>query len=109
MGPRITGGQEENPMLFHVSWDFVDPSEATAKRTLELFSKWKPGPGHFQSFHAFADGRGGVALIEAASAGELAKTMAPWAPFLAFHARVILPIQEASQINGEAAAWRQGH
>ena len=96
-------------MLFHVTWDFHDHSEAVAKRLLELFSKWKPGPGHFQAFYGFADGRGGVALLEAGSAADLAKTLAPWAPFLAFHARVILPIQEASQITGEAVAWRDGH
>ncbi len=93
-------------MLFHVTWDFIDPTEATQKRTLQLFSKWQPGPAKFQSFLGFADGRGGVAMIEAASAAELAKTMAPWTPFLKFEARLVLPIQESSAINSEAAAWR---
>jgi hypothetical protein len=107
MSPQtLNRDAEEDPMLFHVTWGFTDPSEATSKRTLALFSKWQPGPGHFQAFYGFADGRGGVALIEANSAAELAKTMAPWTPFLAFEARVILPIQEQSQITGEAAAWR---
>jgi len=93
-------------MLFHVSWEFIEPSEANQKRTLQLFSKWQPGPGRFEGFYGFADGDGGVALIEAANAADLAKTVAPWTPFLKFTARVILPIQEASQINGAAAAWR---
>ncbi|HZQ41958.1 MAG TPA: DUF3303 family protein [Acidobacteriaceae bacterium] len=95
-------------MLFHVTWEFVDRSEAGQKRTLQLFSKWQPGPGQFQTFHGFADGGGGVALIEASSASDLAKTMAPWTPFLKFTARAILPIREASEINGAAAAWRDG-
>jgi len=57
---------------------------------LQLFSKWQPGPGQFQAFCDFADGGGGFALIEASSASDLAKTMAPWTPFLKFTARPIL-------------------
>jgi hypothetical protein len=49
-------------MLFHVTWDFIDHSEAGQKRSLQLFSKWQPGPGQFQAFYGFADGGGGVAL-----------------------------------------------
>lgn len=93
-------------MLFHVMWDFSDSSEAGQKRTLELFSKWTPGPGQFQTFHNFADGGGGVALIEAGSAADLAKTLAPWTPYLKFTARAIVPIQESAEIMGAAAAWR---
>jgi hypothetical protein len=93
-------------MLFHLTWEFADNSEEGQARTLELFSKWQPGPGQFQGFYGFADGTGGVALVEAASAADLARTVAPWTPWLEFDARVILPIQEAAQISGEAAAWR---
>ena len=96
-------------MLFHVTWEFSDVSEAGQGRTLELFSKWQPGPGQFQAFYGFADGRGGVALIEAADAATLARTMAPWTPWLHFEARAILPVQESAQINSEAAAWRGQH
>mgnify|MGYP001192113006 FL=1 len=93
-------------MLFHVTWELIDTSEDVQKRSLQLFSKWQPGPGEFQGFYGFADGGGGVALVEAASAADLARTLAPWTPFLEFSARVILPIQEAATISGEAAAWR---
>ena len=96
-------------MLFHVTWDFIDTSDAGQKRSLQLFSKWTPGPGQFQGFYGFADGGGGVALVEAATAADLAKTVAPWTPFLKFTARPILPIQESSQISGAAAAWRDSH
>jgi len=93
-------------MLFHVTWDFIDSSEAGQKRSTHLFSKWQPGPGEFQGFYGFADGRGGVALVEAASVTDLAKTIAPWTPFLKFTARPILPIRESSEISAAAAAWR---
>ena len=93
-------------MLFHVTWDFIDTSENAQKRSLQLLSKWKPGPAQFQGFYSFADGTGGVALIEADTVADLAKTTAPWTPFLKFTARPILSVQEAAQINAEAAAWR---
>jgi hypothetical protein len=93
-------------MLFHVAWDFIDPSEAGQKRSLQLFAKWQPGPAQFQAFYGFADGDGGVALVEAESAADLAKTVAAWTPFLKFTMRVILPIQESAEIAGAAAAWR---
>jgi hypothetical protein len=95
-------------MLFHVTWDFIDSSEAGQKRTLHLFSKWQPGPGKFHAFYGFADGNGGVAIIEAANAADLAKTVAPWTPFLKFTTRVILPVQESSAISSAAASWRDG-
>ena len=94
-------------MLFHVSWEFIDRSEAGQKRSLHLLSKWQPGPGEFQAFYSFADGNGGVALIEVSSAADLAKTMAPWVPFARFTARPILPIQESAAIDGAAVAWRE--
>lgn len=96
-------------MLFHVTWEFIDTSESGSKRSLELFSKWQPGPAQFQGFYGFADGNGGVALMEAADGGELAKTLAPWTPYLRFTARVVVPIQESAQISGEAAAWRDAN
>ena len=96
-------------MLFHVTWDVTDPSEAAQKRRTELFAKWQPGPASFKEFYGFADGAGGVAIAEAESAEELAQTLAPWVPFLKFTVRVILPIQDAAKIGGEAAAWRDAH
>ncbi len=96
-------------MLFHVTWEFIDTTEEGQKRSLELFSKWQPGPGTFQAFYGFADGGGGVALIEAGSAADLAKTLARWTPFLEFTTRVVLPIQESAEIDSAAAAWRDAN
>ena len=93
-------------MLFHVTWEYVDTSEAGQKRSSVLFSKWQPGPAEFKAFYSFADGGGGVGLVEAGSAADLAKTIAPWTPFLKFTTRVILPIQEADAIERAAASWR---
>ena len=95
-------------MLFQVTWEFIDSSESGSRRSLQLFSKWQPGPARFQAFYSYAEGTGGFAIIEADSAADLARTMAPWVPFLQFEARVILPMQEATGINVEAMNWRDG-
>ncbi len=58
--------------------------------------------------YGYADGTGGFAIVEADNAADLARTMAPWVPFLQFEAKVILPIQEATAINLEAMNWRDG-
>lgn len=94
-------------MLFHVTWQFIDTSEAGERRSLAVFAQWQPPAGaQFQGFYGFADGTGGVALIEVDSAATLARTTAPWTPWLRFTATPILPIEESSTIGGEGVAFR---
>ena len=53
------------------------------------------------------DARGGAfEMIEADSAATLARTTAPWAPWLRFTSTPILPIEESSALAGEAVAFR---
>ena len=74
---------------------------------LTVFSKWQPPAGaEFKGFYGFADGNGGFAIIEADSVATLARTAAPWTPWLRFTATPILPIDEASAIAGEAVGFR---
>jgi hypothetical protein len=95
-------------MLFHVTWEFIDTSEDGIRRSLDVFSKWQPPTGaEFKGFYGFADGGGGVALIEADSAAALARTSAPWAPWLRFTATPIVPIEESSAFAGAAVAFRE--
>ncbi len=94
-------------MLFHVTWEFIDTSEDGVRRSLEVFSKWQPPEGaEFKGFYGFTDGTGGVALIEVDSAATLARTSAPWVPWLRFTTTPIVPIEESSAIAGEAVAFR---
>lgn len=94
-------------MLFHVTWEFIDTSEEGSRRTLAVFSSWQPPAGaEFKGFYGTADGRGGVALVEADSAAAIARTTAPWVPWLRFAITPIVPIEESSAIAGEATAFR---
>ena len=94
-------------MLFHVIWDFTDRSEEGTRRSLSLLQQWQPPAGaEFKGFYGFADGSGGVAIIEADSAATVARTTAPWTPWLSFTITPILPIEEASAIGNEAVQFR---
>ena len=94
-------------MLFHVSWEFVDTSENGNRRSLSVFEKWQPPEGaEFRGFYGFADGSGGVAIIEVDSAATLARTTAPWTPWLRFTSTAIVPIEESAAIAGEGVGFR---
>ena len=94
-------------MLFHVSWEFADTTEEGSRRSLAVFSKWQPPPGaEFKGFYGFADGGGGVAIVEVDSAATLARTTAPWTAWLTFTVTPIVPIEESSAIAGEAIGFR---
>lgn len=94
-------------MLFHVTWEFTDGSEEGGKRSLAVFGNWKPPAGaDFKGFYSYADGGGGVAILEVDSAATLARTTAPFAPWLSFTATPILPIEEGTGIAMEAIAFR---
>ncbi|MBM4416110.1 MAG: DUF3303 domain-containing protein [Chloroflexi bacterium] len=96
------------PLLFHVQWEFTDTSEEGEQRSLTLFSKWQPPAGaEFRGFYGFADGSGGVAIIEGDSLATLARTTAPFTAWLTFSASPILPIEEAAANAGEAVAFRE--
>jgi hypothetical protein len=89
-----------------VTWAFVDTSEEGIRRSLALFQAWQPEGVEFKGFWGFADGTGGVALVESDSADALFKTTAPWLPWLKFTAKPIIPIEESSRMAMEAVAFR---
>lgn len=94
-------------MLFHVVWEFIDTTEEGDRRSLEVFEKWQPPTGaEFKGFYGFADNSGGVAIIEVDSTATLARTTAPFTPWLRFTATPILPIEDAAAIAGEGIAFR---
>ncbi len=95
-------------MLFLVTWEFTDESNTGQQETLATFARWEPGPAQFLGFYGFAEGSGGCAIVEAGDAATLARTMAPFTPWIRFEARAMLPVQESAQIAGEALAWRTG-
>jgi hypothetical protein len=96
-------------MLFHVVWEFIDTSDEGSKRSLAAFQRWQPpaGADFSRGFYGFADGTGGVAIVDVDSAETMARTVATWSPWMRFEVTPILPVEQSAAINGEAAAWRE--
>ena len=94
-------------MLFHVTWEFIDATEEGQRRSLKVFAGWQPPDGtEFHGFYGFASGGGGVALIEAENAADLARAIFPWTPWLRFTSTPIIPIEESAAIATEGVQFR---
>lgn len=95
-------------MLFAAVYKPVgDPSEEKQKRILQLFTNWQPPAGfEFKTHYFRADGNGGIAIVEAASAAALAEGIAPWAPFFYFEISPIVEATEGVPIFQRVNAWR---
>ena len=94
-------------MLFHVTWEFIDATEEGQRRSLEVFSRWQPPEGaEFKGFYGFADGSGGVAIIEVENAATLARTTLPFTPWLRFTSTPIVPVEESAAIAAEGVQFR---
>lgn len=94
-------------MLFHVTWEFTEMTEASEPRQLAVFAQWQPpAEADFKAFYNFADNSGGVAILEVDSAATLARTTAPWVPWLRFESTPIAPVEEMIAIRGEAIEFR---
>jgi hypothetical protein len=93
-------------MLFAVEWEFVDASEDGGRRSLNVFSQWKPPPGaEFKGFYGYADNSGGLAIVEVDSLATLARTTAPFTPWLRFTATPLVSIEESTAISVEAIGF----
>jgi hypothetical protein len=94
-------------MLFAITWTNRSATEEADKRTLKLFKNWQPPAGlDFKGFYDYADGNGGIAIAESNSAEVLLEATVPWATFLEFTIRPIVPTDKSPAIFERAYAWR---
>jgi hypothetical protein len=95
-------------MLFAVSYsNQPDGNEDRDARTLKLLSAWKPPAGfEFKGWYDYADGSGGVAIVESQTAEVLLEAIAPWALFLSFSVKPVVPIEKSTPIFERMSAWR---
>jgi hypothetical protein len=95
-------------MLFAVSFtQRSGTSEERDKRTIALFSQWQPPAGYeFKAFYDYADGEGGIAIVEVSSAEAMLEAHAPWAAFFEFQARPIVDARNSIPTFQKAYAWR---
>ncbi|MDO8267446.1 MAG: hypothetical protein Q7T32_06390 [Moraxellaceae bacterium] len=82
-------------------------TEESQKRLLNLFVNWKTPEGFtIKSQYSFADGSGGLVLIDAECEVAALEGTAPWIPFLEFRTIPIVEIEKAIPVFLAAAAWR---
>jgi hypothetical protein len=94
-------------MLFAVLYTARDVTEEKEKRSLSLFTNWKPPAGYeFKAHYSLADGTGGVAIVEANSPVALLEAHAPWGPFFEFRTVPVVEVDQAIPIFQKVNAWR---
>jgi hypothetical protein len=95
-------------MLFAVIYTARALTEAQEKRSLELFTNWKPPSGYeFKNHYAFADGSGGIGLVEAKSAAALLEAHTPWVTFFDFKTVPLVEVSESVPISQKVLRWRE--
>jgi hypothetical protein len=94
-------------MLFHVVFEFTDPSEEGERRSLAVLAQWQPPAGtQINHWYGFADNTGGIAIIEVDTVAALSELTAVWMPWCRFTVTPILPIAERAAIANGAVAFR---
>ena len=95
-------------MLFAAVYKPIgDQTEAKQKRGLQLFTNWKPPEGFVFKAHYFrADGNGGIAIVEAASAANLLEGITPWSAYFQFEVTPVVNAEEGVPIQMRVNAWR---
>ena len=96
-------------MLFAAMYTFrANASEATIKRLNSLFGNWQPPKGYEIKMHySFADGTGGLTLVETGSVTAMYEAIIPWIPFVEFRVVPVIEIEKAFPIATAAIAWRE--
>jgi hypothetical protein len=96
-------------MLFASIYTYrASSSEATLKRLTNLFVKWQAPKGFtIKAHYAFADGSGGMTLVETDSEAAMYEANLPWGPFIEFRVVPIVEIEKAVPLGLAAIAWRE--
>ncbi len=95
-------------MLFAVIYTARgNSSEESEKRSLQLFANWTPPAGfEFKSHYSFADGTGGIAIVDAQSAEAVLEAHAPWGPFFNYRTVPVVDVEASIPIFDKSNAWR---
>ena len=82
-------------------------SEDTTKRSLTLFTHWKPPKGYeIKCHYSFSDGSGGLGIVDVSSSAALLETAGTFSPFFDFKTLPVVEIEAAVPILQKANAWR---
>ncbi|MGQ0620440.1 MAG: DUF3303 domain-containing protein [Panacagrimonas sp.] len=72
------------------------------------FSNWKPPAAYvFKAHYSYADGSGGLALVEIDSAAAALEAQGVWTPFFEFKMVPIVEVAQGLQIGFGNVRWRE--
>jgi Protein of unknown function (DUF3303) len=91
-------------VLFGVVYRPRNPTEASQKRSLQLFTNWQP-PIEFKGHWAFARG-GGMAIVEADDSAALVEAVVAFTPFFDFTIEPAVTVEEGVPLFMKVNAWR---
>jgi hypothetical protein len=95
-------------MLFAVN--YTNPAhgdEARDRRQMKLLAAWRPPAGfEMKGWYDYAEGSGGIAIVETSSAEVLMEALAPWSTFIAFSVKPLVPVDVSTPIYEKGLAWR---
>jgi Protein of unknown function (DUF3303) len=96
-------------MLFASIYTYrAGTTEATSKRLTTLFVNWQPPKGYtIRNHYSFADGSGGMSLVETESVAAMYEANLPWLPFIEFRVVPVVEIEKAVPLGLAAIAWRE--
>ena len=96
-------------MQFVAIYRLRNQSEESVGRVLNVFAAWTPPEGYeIASNLGFADGSGGILIVEADSAEAIAKASAVFTPFMDFEIHPVADVTVAVAAAAEATAFRAG-
>ena len=97
-------------MLFALTWRPTPGLSSEDRGQNARCSCLQSGPApsgfEFKGFYDYADGDGGIAIVETSSAEATLEAVAPWATFFRFQMRPIVPADKAAAIYQKSVAWR---
>jgi hypothetical protein len=92
-------------MLFTAIYTPKNESEQSQRRSLQLFTIWKP-PFEFKAHYARADGKGGIAIFDADDPAVVLEGIAPFTPFFDFEVTPVTEIENAVSVFQRVNEWR---
>jgi|SwirhisoilCB2_FD_contig_31_20392492_length_357_multi_2_in_0_out_0_1 hypothetical protein len=87
-------------MLYRVR----NASEESTARVNALFAKWQPEM-EIGEFNIFSDGTGGMGIIETDDPAMVQRMTGPWAPFLDFELKMLVPIDQSVANDQQTMAF----
>jgi hypothetical protein len=102
----VAAHRRRRHMLVAILYTPRDTSEEKEKRSLNMFTNWKPPAGYeFKAHYALVDG-GGIAIAEVNSPAVLLEAHAPWGPYFEFRTVPVVEIDKAVAIFQRVNSWR---